>query len=105
MLTFLFLFALIYIFDRKREDLDAFSIATAVVIPTILVFLFRMAAGFLELGTWAAFAELGLLVLATYLILNLNLGFKAGRSAAYTAAGLVFNIGVAVGFEYWSSAA
>ena len=104
MLTFVFLFALVYIFDRKRDDLDAFSIATAVVVPAILVFMFNMVAAYFEFGTWAAFAELGLLVVSTYLVLNLNLGFKAGRSAAYTAAVLAFNIAVGVGLAYWTGA-
>ena len=103
LLTFLFLFALIYVFDRKRDDLDAFSIATAAVVPTIVVFLFRMAAGFLEFGVWASFAELGLLVVATYLVLNLNLEFSAGRSAAYTAAVLVFDIVAGLGAQLLSS--
>lgn len=98
MLTFLFLFALIYLFDRKRDDLDAFSIASAVVVPAILVFLFQIAAAYLEFGLWAGFAGLGLLVVSTYLVLNLVLGFKALRSLAYAVAVLAFNIAVGVGF-------
>ena len=105
MISFAFLFLLIYIFDRKREDLDAFSIATAVVVPAIAVFLFSMVSGYFEFGTWSAFAELGLLVVATYLVLNLNLGFKAGRAAAYTAAVFVFNVGVSVAITVWFRAA
>lgn len=98
MLTFLFLFAMIYLFDRKRDDLDGFSIATAVVAPAIVVFLFRITAGMLEFGLWAAFAELGLLLVATFLVLRFVLAFKATRAAAYTAAVLVFNIAVGAVF-------
>ena len=41
-LSFVFLYALIFVFERKRDDLDAFSIATAVVVPTIVVVLIRV---------------------------------------------------------------
>ena len=102
MLTFLFLYGLILVFDRKRDDLDAFTVATAAFVPAVLVFLFRMAAGYLEFGAWAAFAELGLLIVATYLVLTLNLGFKAGRAAAYTGAVFALNIAASFGFLYLS---
>ena len=92
---------MIYVFDRKREDLDAFSIATAVVVPSIAIFVFRMFAGYFEFGIWAAYAEIGLLAVCTYLVLNLNLGFKPGRSAVYTFAVIVFNIIVAVLLAVW----
>lgn len=105
MLTFAFLFGLIYLFDRKRDDLDAFSIASAVVVPAILVFIFRMISGYLEWGLWAAFAELGLLVISTYLVLNLVLGFKALRSMAYACSVLVFNVVVGVVIAIVSGAA
>lgn len=105
MLTFAFLFLIIYIFDRKRDDLDAFSIASAVVVPTIVVFLFGMATAYFGLGIWAAFAELGLLVVSTYLVLNLVLGFKAIRSIAYACAVLVFNVVVVFGLTMVSGAA
>ena len=94
MLTFIFLFAIIYLFDRKRDDLDGFTIATAVVVPALLTFLFRMAAAFFEFGVWAAFVELGILVVATYLVLNLTLGFKPARD----------DDGVGVGVAFWSGA-
>jgi len=98
MLTFLFLFLLIFLFDRKRDDLDAFSIAAAVVAPAIVLFLYRLLAGFMGWGAWSAFAELGLLIVVTYLVLTMTLAFKPARAAAYTAAVLAFEIAVGIGF-------
>ena len=62
LLNFAFLFALIWLFDRKRDDLDAFTIATAVIVPGIIVFLFRLTRMFFEWGLWGEVAELGILV-------------------------------------------
>ena len=57
LLNFAFLFALIWLFDRKRDDLDAFTIATAVIVPGIIVFLFRLTRMFFEWGLWGPLAH------------------------------------------------
>ena len=99
LLNFAFLFALIWLFDRKRDDLDAFTIATAVVVPGIIVFLFRLIRMFFEWGLWGEFAELGILVTATFLVLKITLGFNALKAAAYSIAILLFNFAVAFGLS------
>lgn len=105
MLTFLFLLLLIFIFDRKREDLDAFSIAAAVVAPVIVTFFFRLIAGFLGWGLWSIYAEVGLFMVVTYLVLTRILAFKPRRAAAYATAVMVFNIAVFVGLAFFAAEA
>ena len=46
-LTFLVLFGLLKVFEREREDLDNFSIATVAIVPVLSVVLVSMALGFL----------------------------------------------------------
>ena len=45
--TFLVLFGLIKLFERGRDDLDNFVVATAVVIPILVAILIQIALGFL----------------------------------------------------------
>ena len=97
-LIFVFLYALIYFFERKRDDLDAFSIATAVVVPTIVVVLIRVGGYFLGLGPWTELLAIVGLIAATYLVLAKNLDIKPSRAAGYTAAVFAFNLLLWIGF-------
>lgn len=44
-LTFVFLYSLIYVFERKRREVDAYQIATAVIVPVVLAFLVGFGVG------------------------------------------------------------
>ncbi|MDJ0926641.1 MAG: hypothetical protein QNJ73_03235 [Gammaproteobacteria bacterium] len=92
LLTFIFLYGVIWLFERKHRDIDAFLVAVAVVVPVIASFLTSIGAGVLGLG--AAGAWLGFLVLigATYLSLAKIMGLPGKRAAGYTAAVVVFNL-------------
>ena len=104
-LIFLFLWGLIAIFERDRDDLDAFSIATAVIGPTVAVIVVRIASGLLGLGLWAGLLELLALVVVTFLVLTMHLEVKRGRAIGYTVAVVVFNFALGVGFILLTGAA
>ena len=91
-LTFCFLYALIWLFERKRGDIDAFLVAAAVVVPTIsslLVALVAGSSGFVTLGAWLSFATL---VIVTVLSLWKIMGLPISRSCGYAAAAIVINV-------------
>lgn len=103
--TFLFLYGLVAIFERNRDDLSAFPIAATVMVPIIAVVLVRIGGYFAGLGLWNELLAVVTLIVATYLMLNKNLEISGGRAAGYTAAVFVFNVLIGVGFEYLSGAA
>ena len=106
-LVFLFLFALIHFCERDRDDLDGFTIATAVIVPVLIVIVLSVLGGFLGFGSWLPIAQPVCLAIATYLVLTLNLEIKRIRAVWYTVAVLVFhflvNFGIGVIFAVLSS--
>ncbi len=104
-LTFAFLYGLIYFFERDRDDLDAFSIATAVVVPVIVTLFVQVGAALVGLGPWVGLIALATLAVATYLILAVHLEIKASHAIAYTAAVLVFNVLFEFGLVFLRGAA
>jgi hypothetical protein len=105
LLVFLFLYGLIHFFERDRDDLDAFVVGGAVVIPVIIVLVINIVFGLLGLGGWLALLSPLCLLVATYLVLTLNLGIKPARATAYTAAVVVFHVVVDTGLTLLLSAA
>jgi hypothetical protein len=95
-LTFVFLYALLWLIERKKGDIDGFLVAVVAIVPAILSFLIGLT-GFLGYPMLSAFAALGALVVATYLCLWKILGLSGRRSAAYTAAVLAFNVVLQMG--------
>lgn len=83
--TFVVLFGMIKVFERKRDDLDNFNIATVAIVPVLCAVLVRVALGFI-----APDAELLLVLPALVLIgttfglLWKNLEIPLGRSIIYT---------------------
>ena len=97
--TFVLLYALIFLFERQRDDLDAFAIAGAVVVPLILVLIVHFALPFAGIERWTGLIEILVLVFATYLVLTMNLAIRRTRALAYTTAILVFNFAIGEGVE------
>lgn len=99
LLTFCFLFLLIKVFERERDDLDGFAIGTVAVVPilalvivnVVLLFAFPESPAPTVVGPM-------ILVAMTFGLLWKNLDIPVWRSAAYTAAVVAFNIGMAVIF-------
>lgn len=95
-LTFLLLFGLIKVFERKRDDLDTFNVAVVAIVPVIAAVLVRIALGLLVPGA-GLFLLVPPLVLigTTFGLLWKNLDIPIGRSIAYTIVVAIFNEGQA----------
>jgi len=91
-LTFLVLFGLLKVFEREREDLDNFSIATVAIAPVLFVALFSMALEFLYPDP-ALLTIVPPLVLIgmTFGLLWKHLDIQFGRSLGYTLVVVIVN--------------
>ena len=94
--NFVVLYGIVWLFERKRSELDAGSIATAVIIPVIVLILFRVAAYFLGLGVVGDISSPILYLLVTFFVLWKLLEIPVGRSATYSIALFVVNVGLAM---------
>lgn len=103
--TFVLLWALILLFERHRDDLDGFSIAAAVIVPTILVLAVHFGLRFAGIDRWNGLIEIVVLIVATYLVLTMNLAIRRTRALAYTSAVLVFNFALGEGMEIFTGTA
>ena len=91
-LTFLVLFGLIKTFERKRDDLDNFNIATVAIVPIIAFVLVASALGiFYPDPTLQLVLPPLVLIGTTFLLLWKNLEIPVGRSIGYTIAVVVVN--------------
>ncbi len=95
--TFLLLFGLIKLFERGRDDLDGFVIASAVIVPILVAILFRVALGLLypEPLLLILLPPVALIVL-TFFLLWKHLEIHAGRSIGYTVGVVVVNETLAI---------
>ncbi len=98
--TFALLFALIWVFERKRrKDLDEFSIATAVVVPIIIAALILIIGGLLGFYPWSAYVAWFAELVATFLVLWKFLEIPGIRSIMYTIAVLITKVVLAITIE------
>ena len=96
LITVIVLFGAIKVFDRDRDDLDTFAIATVAVVPVLIVVLLRIALGmFFPDPTLAIVLPPIVLIGATFGILWKHLEFPVGRSILYTVLVLLVNEGLA----------
>lgn len=92
LLAFLVLFALVKVFERSREDLDNFNIATVAVVPLLSVVLVRVVLAFVYPNpTLALILPPIVLIGMTFFLLWKNLELPAARSALYTLAVVFVN--------------
>jgi hypothetical protein len=90
--TFLVLFGLVKTFERKRDDLDNFNIATVAVVPVLSVILVRIVLSFVYPDpTLMALLPAAALIGLTFGLLWKNLDIPVGRSVIYTIVVLVVN--------------
>jgi hypothetical protein len=68
-LTFMFLYALVFVFERKRREVDAFQIATAVIVPVVLAFIVGFGIGQVAPPILTAVSAAIVLLITTYLVL------------------------------------
>ena len=78
------LYGLLWVFERKRVELDAFNVFAAVIVPSLVVFLLQFGLSFLDVGVvWGLVAPL-LFYLVTFIMLWKVVEVTTGRSATYT---------------------
>jgi hypothetical protein len=98
LLTFAFLYAVIWLFERERVGMDWFRIAVAAVVPIIVMLLTTAAAAF---AFGASFATMGLsvaaLTVSTFLVLWKIVGVAPKHAAIYAFAVLVFHALIGAG--------
>lgn len=95
-ITFLVLFGLIKVFERKRDDLDNFNIVTVAIVPVLSAVLTQIGLGFLYPDpTLLRFTPPVVLIGTTFLLLWKNLEIPLGKSFAYTAIVTLVNEGLA----------
>ncbi|MDH3512817.1 MAG: hypothetical protein OER85_18405 [Gammaproteobacteria bacterium] len=99
-LTFLFLYALIFAFERKRREVDAFQIATAVIVPVVLAFIVGFGIGQVAPPIWTAVSAAVVLLITTYLVLLKVMGLSKGVAAAYATAVFAFYVTFQAIFAY-----
>jgi len=90
-INFLVLFTFLWLFERKRLELDAFLIAVAAIVPTLVVAVFRVGAFFLAPGLWVELVAPLLYFLTTLAVLWGVLSVPLARSFAYALALIVLN--------------
>ena len=91
-ITFLVLFGMIKIFERKRDDLDNFNIATVAIVPVLCAVLVRVALGFLVPDAELLLLLPGLVLIGTtFGLLWKNLEIPLGRSMIYTVVVAIVN--------------
>ena len=96
--TFLFLYAVIWLFERKRMRVDAFRVGVAAVVPVASMLLVAMAAAFLIDSGGALMAlSIAVLAIATFLTLWKVVGVSPLRSVIYVVAVIAFHSLIGVG--------
>ena len=96
--TFLFLYAAIWLFERKRMRVDAFRVGVAAVVPVALMLLVGMAAAILIEPSGALMAlSTAVLAATTFFMLWKVVGVSPLRSAIYVVAVIAFYALVGVG--------
>ncbi|MDX1507953.1 MAG: hypothetical protein R3358_06715 [Woeseiaceae bacterium] len=90
--TFLVLFGLIKVFEKGRDDLDNFAIATVAIVPVLIVVVVRIVLGLLFPNPVLMLALPPLVLIgATFGILWKHLEFPIGRSIMYTVVVVIVN--------------
>lgn len=96
--SFALLYALIWIFERKKREVDAFEVLVIVVAPAILSGIIRFVCLFVGLAEeWADLIGAVVFAVVTLILLLKPLEFPLKRAAVYTAVVLAINILVSTG--------
>jgi len=90
-LAFVVLFAALWLFERKKRDLDAFLIAVVIIAPLLIVLLFSLLMVLLDLGGYAQLARAVLYFVTTVAALWKFLELPIGRALAYGVLVLLVN--------------
>ena len=96
--AFIFLYAVLFIFERKRMNLDAYLIAVVAIVPAVIIVLRLFVIMLVPLPEWTAVAVDLANYPITFALLWKLLGLSIGRSVGYTAGLFVFQNALAMAF-------
>jgi hypothetical protein len=95
LLTFAFLYGLIFLMERGRSEVDPFLVAVAAIAPMISAFLLAFAAGIFGLPAIVTiWIWMITLIGVTFLVLLRTLQIPVVRAVGYTIAVFVFGLAV-----------
>lgn len=82
-LNFSALYSVLWLFERKKRDLDGFEITAVVIVPMVVIVFFQIIASILDLGVWSAHLALVIFLAMTSGMLWRILAIPGGRALAY----------------------
>jgi hypothetical protein len=89
-----FIYALIWMFERKRRGLHEFDFDMIAVVPPFLYFGLSLVILFLGLGVWASWATLIVFMVVLFWMFWRKAKLSLARASAYSLAVLIFNLAV-----------
>jgi hypothetical protein len=95
-----FIYALIWMFERKRRELHEFDFDMIAVVPPFVYFGLSLIILFLGLGVWARWATLTVFMVVLFWMFWRKAKLTLARAFAYSIAVLVFNLAVNVLLTY-----
>jgi hypothetical protein len=95
-----FIYALIWMFERKRRGLHEFDFDMIAVVPPFLYFGLSLVILFLGLGVWASWATLIAFMVVLFWMFWRKAKLSLARASAYSLAVLIFNLAVNILLTY-----
>jgi len=95
-----FIYALIWMFERKRRGLHEFDFDMIAVVPPFLYFGLSLVILFLGLGVWASWATLIVFMVVLFWMFWKRAKLSLARASAYSFAVLIFNLAVNILLTY-----
>lgn len=96
-ITILVLFLMVKVFEKDRDDLDTFQLATVAVLPVLCIIVVRITLAFVYPNpTLTMLLPPILMVGLTFALLWKHLEIPALRSATYTIVVIVVNVGLEI---------
>ena len=95
-----FIYALIWMFERKRRGLHEFDFDVIAVVPPFLYFGLSLVILFLGLGVWASWATLIVFMVVLFWMFWKRAKLSLARASAYSFAVLIFNLAVNILLTY-----
>lgn len=99
-ITFCFLYALIWILERKNREIDSFEISLIVIGPAIVAGLVDFLFNFTGLGKWSGHAGAIVYAVIAFILLLKPLEFPVKRAALYTIAIFIINLAASFGLQF-----
>jgi len=99
-ITFFFLYALIWVFERKNREIDSFEILLIVIGPAIVAGLVDFLFNFLGLEAWSGYIAALVYAIIALILLIKPLEFPLKRAVLYTVAIFSINLVASFGLQF-----